>query len=104
MAQEIRIKKLGRLGTDEWSYKEEGSYEDSGRSKDHVFAILNREYWDSKGDYMNLTRKEAETLLESIKYHCTAGWDAWDHEPLQVAAIQRTWRAYRKALTNALNQ
>jgi hypothetical protein len=96
----LYLKVLGSLGTDEWFYKEEGSWEDHDYALNHVCAIIKRE---CEKDKMELTHKEAETLLVSISHHAHAGYDSWDFSPLQIEAIKRTWRAYEKNLKKLLS-
>lgn len=92
----IKIKVLAHEGTDEWMMKEYGSWEDHDKSPNHVCAILNREM---NKKYMVLTRQEAETLLKSVSYHCSAMWDGNE----RIKYWMKTWTAYRNAIQKALS-
>lgn len=53
----------------EWMRKEEGSFEDHGRSSNHVYALLQR-----FGGKVSFTEEEAKTIITSGKYQST-GWN-----------------------------
>ncbi|MGR3177031.1 MAG: hypothetical protein ACUZ8E_03115 [Candidatus Anammoxibacter sp.] len=94
----IKIKMGAFEGTNEWMMKEYGSWEDHDCTEDHVCFILDREIGKGK-NYMELTVKEAETLLKSVSYHCVAGWDSDD----RVRYWKITWEAYKNKLEKAIN-
>ena len=97
--KKLKLKTGAWLGTEEWLISEEASFEDHNNAKDHVFAILQREH---EKNYMELTRKEALILFESIKYHAFSGRDVWD-SPQEERAIKSTYKGYYRRLKRLLN-
>lgn len=82
----------------EWIAKEEGSFEDSGKSKDHVYFIL----INAKPNAVNsLTKNQVKTLLSSAKYQSSA----WEEE--EIVGGKKTLRSlesYVNKFEKVLNQ
>lgn len=96
----LKIKHGSYSGYEEWQHKEYGSWEDHGEAEDHVYSILVREeHGNRKGNYMEVTVKEAETLLESIEYHAAA--HTWDMAKPQD---KQCWKGYERRIRKALNE
>ena len=81
---------------EEWKMKEEGSYEDSKRSPDHVFAILNT----FRGKVI-LTEEQAATVIKSGQYHSTA-WN--DDEIVGGARTKKAIAAVCAKIQTALSK
>ena len=92
----IKIKSGAILATEEWRIKEFGSWEDHGCSADHVCAILEREMHKT---HFELSRDEAEKLLESAKYQMH--WDR-DNEYLIEIKFFQVINGYINRLQKAL--
>lgn len=95
----LKVKTGSDKGTSEWIMKEHGSWEDANYAEDHVCAILQRE---SSKSVMILTKEEAETLLKSINYQLSAGWDGWEDYKEEMA-VMSSWRGYKRRLRKALS-
>lgn len=61
----IRIPKAAWVS--EWSEKEFGSWDDSGNDPNHPCAILRQQ-----GKTVDITKGQAEKLINSGRYHSTA--------------------------------
>lgn len=81
---------------EEWMMKEEGSYEDSKRSQNHVFAILKA----FRGN-VSLTKEQADTVIKSGNYHSTA-WN--DDEIVGGARTKKAIAGVCAKIQTALNK
>lgn len=80
----------------QWGSKEYGSFEDSGKSESHVYALLQR-----LNGTASFNRQELETLIQSGEYQSTA----WNDDEIEGGKITKrciaNWVTKFKTLLNS---